>query len=115
MIDRKTKDIDASVELLEDRKKTCKIIGWLLFGMYLVLGGGYAYFFWLFISKIVEYKDESTLFFNAWLTGLIPVFIILATFVLLVVVIAFRFDAIIDRYTILIYLKRQFEKRRNNK
>lgn len=30
MLDRKIKDIDASVELLEDRKKTCKIY-WLIF------------------------------------------------------------------------------------
>ena len=51
MLDRKIKDIDASVELLEDRKKRSKIIWWILS----IIGWTVA---WISISLLPYKYDE---------------------------------------------------------
>ena len=47
VVDRKTKDMDASIELLEDRKKTTNYINYGIMGLFITLSLAYIWLFFL--------------------------------------------------------------------
>ena len=88
MLDRKTKDVDASVELLEDRKELNKNIG-IAF-----IGGAFVMVVIGFLSATIDYHLTAIAFYCvAVLLGVISLIFVLFT----------------DHYNILIYLKRKLE------
>lgn len=89
MLDRKIKDIDASIELLEDRKKSIKYI---VYGCILIASIG------AMIGFVSSIFDEPVIGAIATGTALVTVFVALIE------------SLDVGQYNILIYLKRQFEK-----
>lgn len=87
MLDRKTKNIDASVEILEDRKKTCKIYFFIFF----IIGWAAVWFSAIF----APYKYDEI----GMCVGIAS--LIFATWMLI----------ILNHYNILIFLKREENKK----
>lgn len=90
MIDRKTKSIDASVELLEDRIKQINLSGYFLF----------------FLSTIVFFLGYGSYFFTR-LIGLPILIVLLGLFGLLgSIIVLFQ----TNHFNLLIFLKRKEDK-----
>ena len=107
MLDRKTKDIDASIELLEDRKKESKYIALSFMIMWMLTSIGAM--IWLCLFTTIPFKEMgiNTLIYLGF--GVIAVFIFFI-FVALIILMAAIYRENDRRYlNTLIYLKKHLE------
>jgi len=112
MLDRKTKDIDANIELLNDRKERSKLI--MLFFVFI-----WAILLVVGVYALVQFGDIKTLDINTNLLIYVGVIIILCvilacTLSIVMYISAINQDSEVRYYSLLIYLKKHFEKKKGN-
>ena len=74
VVDRKTKDMDASIELLEDRKKTTNYINYGIMGLFITLSLAYIWLFFLSLD-IFEKNINNSIIITKMSFAMPPVFI----------------------------------------
>jgi biotin transporter BioY len=106
MLDRKTKDIDANIELLEDRRKLWKNVSILLGFATLSIEIVYLALAFLYFGILMnpDISFEKTVLYGLMA---IPVFIYLAA--IMVIVFSYNKNSS-EHYDMLIFLKKHLEK-----